>query len=333
MSKNQRAKLLRIKEILERETDSEHGITMDRIIDLLAMRGVIAERKSIYLDINTLRDELGVDISKPTGSNKEYRVLSREFDISELRLIIDCIQSDKSLSERTADRLIHKLEGLCSKYEADQLQQSVIVAGRPKNPSDNTEINVGYIHNAIYQGKQIMFRYFDYTIEGERKYRTNSTGKNVYVVSPYYLIYDNGKYYLLGYYEANEPHERIYRIDKMSNVCLLKGKRVGYDIMSKLDVTKFQKALFNMFSGEMTVVSMVFDNSMVGVVKDKFGHDVMISKEDKDHFRISVEVAVSDQFFGWVFGLGDRVKIVYPERVKNKMRDMLGRIQQKYAPR
>lgn len=333
MSKNQRAKLLRIKEILERETDSEHGITMERLIDLLAMRGIIAERKSIYADLNTLRDELGMDISRASSVEREYKVLSREFDVSELRLIIDCIQADRSMSEQTADRLIHKLEGLCSKYEANQLQQSVIVVGRGKCPTGGADINVGYVHEAIYRGKQIMFRYFDYDIDGKKKYRTNTTGKNIYVVSPYYLVYDDGKYYLVGYYTSCEPHERVYRIDRMSNICLLEGDREGYDEMLKVDVTKYQKETFSMFHGERMGVSMVFDNSLVGAVRDQFGHDILMMKEDEDHFRVSVNVVVSDQFYGWIFGLGDRVRIDHPKKVQDGLLEAIKKVQKKYAPR
>lgn len=321
MSRANKLKLMRVKEILERETDSEHGITMERILDLLAMYGIFAERKGIYADIGTLQDELGMDIERPSRQEREYRVLSREFDVSELRLMIDAIQADKFLPVSTADRLIHKIEKLCSRHEAYALQSTVYVSGRAKCPED-TSRNIGYIHEAILHNKQITFRYFDYTWEGKKRYRTEGGVKNLYVVSPYYLMYNDGRYYLLAY--ANGKSEmRTYRVDRMANVCLLEAEREGQDAAKKVDPAEYQKHTFNMFGGDIEKVSMVFENRLAGVAMDKFGYDVMMGYEDEGHFRVTVPVSVSQQFYGWVFGLGAGAKIVWPERVKLEYEEAL----------
>lgn len=313
---NQKLKLMRVKEIFERETDAKHGIQMSRILDILAMYGIFAERKSIYADIDTLEYDLGMDISRPSGSDKEYRLLSRKFDISELRLIIDAIQADKFLSEKTCDQLIHKIESLCSKHEAKSLQDGVYVSGRVKSPSDETATNVGWIHEAILGEKQIMFRYFDYDVDKKRRYRTHPNGGNIYVVSPYYLLYDSGKYYLMAYAEYAEDKVRIYRVDKMANLNYLDQGREGHEVMEKIDPAQYIKSVFGMFGGRLQAVTMWFDDSLAGVVMDKFGYDVMMRRDGEKGFIISVEVAVSQQFYGWVFGLGTGARIVCPENVR-----------------
>ena len=329
--KNQKLKLLRVKEILERETDSEHGIQMDRILDLLAMRGIFAERKSIYTDIETLQDELGMDISRPSGSDKEYKLLSRPFELSELKLIIDAIQADKFLSERTCDQLIHKIESLCSKHEANELQQNVIVSGRVKGQSDSLNNNIEWVHRAIRDNKQIVFRYFDWGVDGERKYRECPGGGNVYVVSPYHLLYDNGRYYMLGYQEYDTQRgARTYRLDKMTNICMLEAARNGVDEMDKVDPVTYVTSAFGMFCGDAEPVLMRFENRMAGVVVDRFGHDVIMRRDDEQHFLVSLKVVVSNQFFGWVFGLGDGVEIVGPKSVLDRWKKAWKSVEEKY---
>lgn len=328
--KNQKLKLLRVKEILERETDSEHGIQMDRILDLLAMWGIFAERKSIYTDIETLQNNLGMDISRPSGSDKEYKLLSREFEVSELRLIIDAIQADRFLSEQTCDRLIHKIESLCSKWEANALQQSVIVSGRVKGQSDGLTNNIEWVHTAIRDNRQIMFRYFDWGVDGKRKYRECPGGGNVYVVSPYHLIYENSRYYLLAYQTYAQRNARLYRLDKMTNICVLKAERDGREEMEKINPVSYTTSAFGMFCGEAEPVMMRFENGMAGVVVDRFGHDVIMVRDGEEHFTVSLRVVVSDQFFGWVFGLGGKAEIVGPGKVLERWRERIGKVYERY---
>lgn len=315
--RNQRLKLLKVKEILERETDNEHGIQMERLLEMLGMHGITAERKSVYTDIDILQNELGMDISRPSGSDKEYRLLSRKFDVSELRLIIDAIQADKFLSEKMCDQLIHKIESLCSRHEAKALQDCVYVAGRVKNPSDSTSVNIGWIHTAILQNRQIMFRYFDWGVDGKKKYRECPAGGNVYVVSPYFLVYEGGKYYLMAYAAYAPSKLRTYRVDKMNNIYLMESARDGHDEMDKVDPVEYVKTSFGMFCGKVEPVQMRFVNGMAGVVRDRFG-DVMMQKDGEEHFVVSVSVGVSSQFFGWLFGLGDKVELLGPERVRRE---------------
>ena len=331
-SEGQKMKLFALKEILEQETDANHGITMARILELLSMRGIKAERKSIYDDIRAFRESEYLDVTVPQGQNREYSVGSRTFELSELKMIIDAIQSSKFLSEAKTRDLIKKLEGQCSKYEASTLQRQVVIANRVKSIGSSSTLfrNVDALHNAITANAQISFRYFYYDQKKQRQYLRKGAR---YTASPWAMIYTDDNYYLLAYEGRKFKH---FRVDKMEDVQELTTQigvvieREGRDEFEKVDMSAYSKYTFSMFGGEVTPVTMVFQNRMMGVVMDRFGRNVVAIKEDDDHFRITVPVAVSEQFYGWVFGLGKTVRIVGPEKVKEGMKKALADISARY---
>ena len=199
-NENQRMKLLHVKEILEKHTDKDHGITMDRIIELLSMRGIKAERKSVYDDIDALIEKQGMSIQKPKGRDFTYRLTKRTFSMMELKWILDSVQSSKFLSEKGSNVIIKHLKTLCSKYDALQLQSHVILANRAKTTEEKLSKNVSTINKAIADGEQIVYKYFDYNIQEQPVYRKK--GKP-YIVSPYALVYSDENYYLLAYDEEH----------------------------------------------------------------------------------------------------------------------------------
>jgi len=336
--KNQRLKILALKEILEQETDTNHGITMKRIIELLSMRGITAERKSIYEDLNDLRVYNYLDVTTPQGKNREYSVVSRDFELAELKMMIDAIQASKFLSEAKTRDIIHTLEKQCSRHEANTLNRQVVIANRVKTiTSSNTLFgNVDTINKAINMNAQITFQYFDYNPKKQKVFMRKG---EVYSASPWTLIYADDNYYLLALEGGKFKH---FRVDKMENVkaCieyvealneeLVLVYREGKEEFEKIDMSAYSKYTFSMYGGEIKNVTMRFQNRMMSVVMDRFGRDVVTRIVDKSHFEISVPVAVSDQFFGWVFGLGNYVTIVGPEDVKEKMRASLTKVAKRY---
>ena len=326
-NENQRMKLLHVKEILEKHTDADHGITMDRILEYLSMRGIVAERKSVYDDINALIKLERMRIRKPKGKDYTYRLEKRTFSIVELKWILDSVQSSKFLSEKGSNLIIKHLRTLCSKYEATQLQSHVILSNRAKTTEEKLNRNVSSINKAITDGEQIVFKYFDYNIQKQPVYRKK--GKP-YIVSPYALVYSDENYYLLAY---DEEHDEVrpYRVDRMRDVTQYKGVvRKGQEAFKKIDLAQYQKYSFSMFGNNVETVTMVFQNRMMNAVIDRFGRDIMVMKEDDNHFRVSVKVAVSNQFYGWVFGLGNMVKIIGPEHVKQGMKELLESVHGRY---
>jgi len=323
-SEGQKMKLFVLKDILEKETDMDHGITMARILELLSMRGITAERKSIYDDLRALRDSDILDVTEAQGKNREYSVASRTFELSELKMMTDAIQSSKFLSEAKTRELIKKIETLCSKHEAQSIQRHVVIANRVKSISKGLFFNVDTVHAAISANKQISFKYFDYDLKKQRKYFKKGER---YVASPWSMIYVDDNYYLLAYQDGKFKH---FRVDKMEDVQISILDRDAADEFAKIDMSAYTKYTFSMYGGEIMPVTMVFQNRMMGAVMDRFGRDIFVTKEDDRHFRVTVNVAVSNQFFGWVFGLGKMVRIVGPESVKEKMKQNLEDIIQRY---
>lgn len=335
-SEGQKMKLFVLKDILERETDATHGITMARILELLSMRGIKAERKSIYDDLRAFREQDILDVTVPQGQNREYAVASRTFEISELKMMIDAIQSSKFLSEAKTRDLIKKLEGMCSKHEAKELNRQVIIANRVKSISSSTALfrNVDAIHRAITANAKVSFQYFDFDLKKQKHYMKKGER---YVVSPWAMIYTDDNYYLLAYTDGKFKHFRVDHMDNteamvtmIADVEIASLEREGAEAFAKLDMSAYTKYTFSMFGGETVPVTMVFQNRMMGAVMDRFGRDVVAMKEDERHFRVTVSVAVSNQFYGWVFGLGKAVRIIGPESVKKGMKKALADIAARY---
>ena len=333
----QKMRLFALKEILERETDDKHSITMDGILQLLQTKyDMKAERKSIYDDMRAFRESEFMYVTPPQGRERGYSVADRLFHVSELKMMIDAIQSSKFLSEKTTSDLIKKLETLCSKYEAQGLQRNVVISNRVKSISSSSVLfrNIDVIHRAISLNAQISFQYFTFDLKKQKKYMRKGER---YQVSPWSMIYTDDNYYLLAYIDGDFKHFRVDKMDNVQAFILEEGdseivtlEREGREAFEKKDMSAYTKYTFSMYGDNPTPVTMVFQNRMVGVVVDRFVRDVLIMREDDRHFRITVPVAVSDQFFGWVFGLGKTVRIVGPEDVKEKMKKALADISARY---
>lgn len=314
-SENQKLKLFFLFDILKQNTDDQHFISMQEIIAKLSLYDIKAERKSIYDDLHTLI-KYGVDIISQKGSNPGYAIASREFELAELKLLVESVQSSRFITPRKSEELIDKLESLCSKYQANQLQRQVYVANRIKAMNESIYYVVDDIHQAISENIQIQFKYMEWNTKKELIYKKNG---EYYVVSPYALCIAQDNYYMIAYETATKKIKH-YRVDKMKNVACLLNKREGEEYFKYFDTALYSKQMFSMFGGETEKVKLVCKNNLIGVIIDRFGKDIFIKNNEDDTFTAVVEVAVSDQFFGWLFGLGDGAKIVSPVPVVEKMK-------------
>ncbi len=321
-SENQKLKLLYLKQFFEEKTDEEHPATMPDILAYLKEHGVEAERKSIYTDLAALAD-FGMDVRKD-DYGKSYKWFDREFELPEVKLIIDSVASSKFLSEKKSETLIKKLGNLVSEHQRKELRRQVRVMGRAKTMNNSVLINTDAIHSAIAANTTVKFKYFHYNLKLERNY---SRKGEMFEVSPWALLYDNDNYYLLAYTESDF---RTYRVDRMASVEQGINERQGKDEFDKMDMPAYSKATFGMYSGKQEHVTMVFHNRMLDTVIDQFGKDVWLSKVDDWHFKVTVTVAVSPQFFAWVFGLGNYVTITAPDNVVKQMKEMLEKVSKRY---
>lgn len=324
-SYNQKMKILYLMQAFLERTDEAHVLSMQELIEILAGYGIRAERKSIYDDIEALR-VYGLDIIYKKEPPSGYYLAGRNFELPELKLLVDVVQSSKFITERKSAELIKKLEGLTSHYEAQQLQRQVFVANRIKTMNESIYYNVDKIHGAILADVKITFRYFEWTVEKQMHLKKSG---DEYCISPWALTWADENYYLIGYDEEADMVKH-YRVDKMLSIELTEEKRVGKEHFADFNTANFAKKTFGMFGGEEQELRLEFENRFVGVVIDRFGKDAAIRKADETHFIVRVKVAVSPQFFGWLSGLGAGARIVSPQRVQQEYRKFLQELLNQY---
>jgi predicted DNA-binding transcriptional regulator YafY len=312
--------------MLER-TDEDHFITMPEIKEALEAYEITADRKSIYNDLKDL-EKLGIEVEgEPVGNRYHYHVVSREFELPELKLLVDAIQSSKFITERKSNALIKKIEKLVSKYDAQKLQRQVYVSGRIKTMNESIYYNVDAIHNAITENKKIKFQYFQWNVKKEMELRHDGA---FYHISPWGLSWDHENYYLVGYDSAEEKI-KYYRVDKMIKVQMLLEEREGKDHFKKLDMAEYTRKSFSMFGGKEQQVKLLVNNELAGVIIDRFGKDVIMIPTGDTQFTVNVSVQVSSHFLGWIMSLGPGIKLIGPDDVVEQMRKEIERLSKQYS--
>lgn len=322
---NQKLKLLYLYQILLKQSDEDHKLSMEDLLRALSRCGTEAERKSIYSDIAALQD-FGLDVMLQRGPGGGYYVASRDFELPELKLLVDAIQCSRFITEKKSDELIRKIESLTSEPQARVLQRQVYISDRIKTMNESIYYNIDTLHAAISAGVQITFQYFEWTLDFSsqqrivKRYRRDGA---LYQVSPWALTWDDENYYMIAYEEASDSI-RHYRVDKMEHIALTeqprKGQRLFHD---RFNLAAYSRKVFGMFSGEEKTVRLRCENRFIGVLRDRFGADLMVQPYDEAHFAVNVTVAVSPQFFSWVFGLGGGVQIIEPRDVREQFQQQL----------
>ena len=323
-SDKQKLKLMYLIKLFEERTDVSHGLSMTDIIEALSEEGITAERKSIYADISAL-NEFGFDIVKDNeGKACVYKLVERDFEIAELKLLVDAVQSSKFITESKSNKLIKKIEGLASNNEAKSLHRQVYVANRIKTTNESVYYNVDDIQKAISENHKVSFQYFQWNPNKEKELRHNGMR---YEISPWALTWDDENYYMVGY-DSKERKIKHYRVDKMLKIEIMAdSKREGKALFKDMDMAVYSKKIFGMFGGVEETVVLECKNGISGVIIDRFGTEVDIIKRAADSFTVRVNVQISPQFLGWVFSLGENIKIVSPDSVIERMRDEIARIQ------
>lgn len=313
----QKLKLLYIKDYLERYSDEEHIVSVAELIDHLDKNGISAERKSIYDDIECLRD-YGVDIVNVKGKRPGYYIASREFETPELKLLVDAVAAAKFLTEKKSQGIIKKIAAFAGEYRAGELKRVVYVPNRVRTHNERIFYNVDAIHDAISSGKMISFRYSEWKLDFGGTSRVKRTlrrnGKN-YEITPCELVWDDEYYYLIGY-DGEEDIIKNFRVDKMEQPCVSEKPAERSEKIAKFDVAKYMESTFRMFNGPEEDVALLFDNSLIGLVVDRFGENCRVSKHDESSFELRVRAKVSPQFFAFLFGCGSKVRILAPESLK-----------------
>lgn len=325
-SYGQKLKILYLAQLLLERSDETHPLTTREMIDYLATQGIHAERKSIYDDMNALQT-FGMDIvairEKPGG----YYLASRQFELAELKLLVDAVQASRFVTTKKSRELISKLETLTSRSEAGQLHRQVVVAERGKSLNEQIYYNVDEIYAAMASDCMIRFQYFEWSVRKQMIPRKNGA---FYEVSPWLLTWEDENYYLIAY-DANSEILKYYRVDKMLHLTVCDTPRQGQSAFEKIDIASFSKKTFGMFAGDETTVILQCDASLTGVMIDRFGLNVAMRPDGEGTIRVRANVAVSRQFFGWLAGLGSGVQIVSPPEIRAQYQHYLRDILDRYS--
>lgn len=317
---NQRLKILYLHKILLEYTDEEHGLTMPQIILKLEQYGISAARKALYEDIEALKT-FGADIVFESGKSAGYKIVSRDFELPELKLLADAVSSSRFLTERKSKELIKKLETLTSLHQGKQIERQLYVSNRVKAFNELIYLNVDAINRAISEHKKIAFKYFDYDINKNKRYRDG-----IRICSPFALTWEDERYYLVAHYEKYNSISN-FRVDRMERVEVLEEK--GESLPEGFNLTEYLNSTFSMFSGKSESVKLKFHSSLVNAVIDRFGKDItLFPAEDDKHFNVSVQVKTENPmpFFSWLFQFGTKVQIVSPTVLRDKYKAMLNEV-------
>lgn len=314
---NQKLKIMYLQKILLDNTDENHPMGVNEMIEELGKRGVNAERKTIYDDLALLRDVYGTDIISVRGKRHGYYVGERDFELAELKLLADSVAAARFISSKKSLGLIAKIEKLTSVYDAKKLRRQVYVTNRAKTDNESVYYSVDTIHDAISSNCCVSFKYFDLTISKRKKYRKDG---GFYTETPVALMCDDGNYYLVTYKRKYASYVH-YRVDRMSSVTVTDIPRDMPD--EKFDPAEYAKSVFSMFGGEREHIDVRFDMSLLGAVFDKFGTDIPVRRLSDDSFAATLNVEVSDLFFAWLAGFGTRARITEPQEICERFKKFL----------
>lgn len=318
MEKDNKKRLLIMKEILEKYSDEDHPITTVQIIDILKNEyGMSTHRTTVAKDIAGL-EEMGVDVQSQRSTQNKYFVGSRHFELPELKLLVDAVASSKFITEKKSYELISKLSSFASTYQQETIKRNIRTESRVKPNNERTMYIVDSINDAINRGKKIKFKYYDYDIHKNKQLRND--GK-AYTFSPYTLVWNGDYYYVVGYSDKHNSigNFRVDRIDSTPEILF----EMAVPMPSDFNVSDYIKKVFQMYDAKHETVQLKCTRDMMKVIIDRFDDDVPTKVVDENHFVATVEVALSPNFYGWLFGFGDKIRLIGPDNVVKEYRELL----------
>ncbi len=319
-SKNQKLKLLYLRKILLERTDEKHPMTLEQMEEELEKCGIHSQRKSLYRDLESLR-EFGLDIVRCRSKTTSYFVANRGFELPELKILADAVACSRFITEKKSAQLIEKIGKLASSPEASLLKRQVFVRGRVKTQNEQIYYNVDTIHRAIALKCAVAFRYFEYCVEWaspdhwSKEYRC---GGKKHIAFPYALVWNDENYYMTAYYKKYGGITN-FRVDKMEGIEILSPDAFQKPEHLSFSPAEYSKKVFGMFSGDEQRVTLRFDNSLLGVVLDRFGKGVEIRRANGTNFLVSFDAIVGPTMLGWIFEFGSKVRVIKPESLAREL--------------
>lgn len=326
-SSGQGVKLLYIRDYLYAHASKEHPKNATHIKKFLATKGIEAHEKTIYNDILRLQTDFNVPIEYD-AKHWGYYITTPIFEPYELRLMVDSIQSSKFITQKEANTITQKISGLADVYTKESLNRVAYVADRVRSKNDRVVKDADRIHSAIAQNRKIGFRYFHYTPNKDNPRKFSKSG-DMYIVSPYALLWDNGNYYLYAY--TDKGKFRTFRIDRMEAISHpLMAEREGEKEFKASQITSREYKVFQMYHGDQMKVRVRFSNHLADAVIDQFGKSVLLIPDGEKHFVATLPVEISPPFWAWISTFGKGAKVLHPEEAVNKMRAFIGKLTEMY---
>ncbi len=314
----QKIKLLKIMEILNRETDEDHPLRTGEICERLRKMNITCDPRTLHRDMKLL-NEWGYEVmSYLVNHEKGYYIADRSFSIPELKILIDAVQASSFITRKKSDELIDKIAALGGGNRAEILKENLVYFNTRKHSNERVLYVISALEEAISQYKKVIFKYYDLDENGEKVYRRDG---HHYVIEPLSLVFNEDNYYLVGY---SSRHDQLtnYRLDRMEDV-----KAIDDEITDKArelrdNVGGFTESAFKMFNGEEKKVTLSFDRRLIGVVYDKFGEKTKMKRIDENTVECSVKIRISPPFYAWVFQFADSMKIISPPLVSEEFEKM-----------
>ncbi len=315
---NSKIKLLYILKYLHQHTDDNHYVTANDVVKYLKNIGWDVNRRTVINDISLL-SQYGIDIVETKSTQNRYQIASRIFELSELKLLVDAVQSSRFITETQSKTIIEKLTSLTSKYNAKDLNRSLYVDKRVKPLNETVLYTVDLLQECINTKKTITFQYYNYN---EKKERILKHKGQVYEFCPYDLIWNDDSYYVIGF---SFSHAKVvkFRVDRIHNPQV---SEVVYVSKPKTyNISKYSKEVFQMFDGKLYEVKLKCQNHLMNIIIDRFGENVKTEHYDIKNFIVTVEISVSPTFYSWLFTFSDGITILSPNEVREEYKYKLNK--------
>lgn len=344
---NRKFKSLLVAQVLLKRTDEDHAVKTSEIIEHLKNYGITAEAHSVQRDIRALNELFEKD-NNPNLDVEErerlnyyieydksqhgYKVSSRPYNFTELKLLAECIHSAKFISEKESKVLLETVYSLCSEAQEKEIRKKVYLVGRTKGKTRNDRMlrSIQRINEAIKADCQIEFQYMKYTIQ-DRANQVSKRNGEAYRYSPFALLINEGNYYMIA---ADQRGRKLYhfRVDRMKGVKLVCEERTGKDLYKNFDIENYTHRVFSMYGGEEMDIKLRFENRLLDTVIEQFGTglDVFYGYDDEKHFIIRTKIEVSSQFYSWLCRFGTQVKIISPQKAVEGYTEYLKEIANSY---
>lgn len=320
----QKIKLLKLVELLQRETDDQHPLTTTAICARLEEMGISCERRTLSKDIALLNAQGYEVLWRWVGKEKGYYILDRSFSIPELKILIDAVQAASFITEKKALELIDKIADLGGSHRADILKSNIICFNTRKHHNESIYYNVDSLEEALLERKKVIFRYFDLDSNCSRVYRRDG---HHYVVEPIALVFNEDNYYLTVY-SARHDNTANYRVDRMDSVEIIDESISEKALKLRSSVSKYTEQALKMYGGPLEKIVLEFDKKLIGAIFDRFGESTNMIDAGMNKCIATLQVQVSPTFWGWLFQFGDQMRILSPDSAISEYRRLSESVRQ-----